>query len=350
MPRLTSLDPPGGVADLDEDSALRRAWTGTVSAMFDDAVGRARQLAPRPQFYNPLRVSTDANAARSEITWRGFPQVILRAAGGRRGVAYRRADQPVQLRQERSHDEYLEWHVVRDPTTRKIVRIDFTTEPPEYFEFLAARAPDILLDLYRRHISPAVTIGDLYDTGGYVKLNRWNTRDGAMHLTHPSNSLRAELRLAADATILRRRGNRLLTDAQELIECAGYGEPARASDPRIGADVNALAREGYAVTVENPVGLSMKGINTQGWTKPDGAPIGRYFRVLRGTPGNTVRAVFEVPSRARAAGQRFVVGDILIGGQRIEFGGQVAEAITVKLTGLASRKGQLTNPARVCRS
>ena len=167
---------------------------------------------------------------------------------------------------------------------RKIVRIDFTTEPPEYFEFLAARAPHILLGLYRRHISPAVTAGDLYDTGGYVELNRWNTRDGAMHLTHPSNSLGAELRLAADATILRRRGNRLLTDAQELIECAGYGEPARALDPESGR-CNALAREGYAVTVENPVGLSMKGITTQGWTKPDGAPIGKYLRILRGPPG-----------------------------------------------------------------
>ncbi len=62
----------------------------------------------------------------------------------------------------------------------------------------------------------------------------------------------------------------------------------------------------------------MKGINTQGWTKPDGTPDrpqllqGRARRVR----ASSVRAVFEVPSRARhRPGRPFTVGDILIGGQ-----------------------------------
>jgi len=351
MPVLKQLDPPGGVKDLADRPALRKLWSAQVSDWFDSAIERIREVAPKPQFYNPLVTPTDPRSAEKEIVWLGFPQVLLREANGNRRLAYQRADRNVAIGQERKHDEYLEWHVTRD-RAGAIVRIDFTTEPPEYYKFLSrAGAPGtkILLDLYRKHISRDVALSDLIDNGIYNPLNRWNSRDGAMHLTHHSNSLQAELNLAADGTVRRRKGRRVLTDAQELIDCAQYGEPRRASDPRIGADVNELAREGYAITLKNPVGLTMKSINTQGWTKPDGRPIGRnYFKVVRGRPGSAVRAVFEVPKTERSGGRSFTVGDILIGGQQIRFGGQVAEAITVKLVGIATRGGSITNAPAPC--
>ncbi len=43
-----------------------------------------------------------------------------------------------------------------------------------------------------------------------------------------------------------------------------------------------------------------------------------------------------------------MVGDIEIGGRPIEWGGQIAERITVGLTGVASRKGGISNPAIAC--
>ncbi len=52
-----------------------------------------------------------------------------------------------------------------------------------------------------------------------------------------------------------------------------------------------------------------------------------------------LRAVYEVPSRARANGKAFVVGDIEIGGRPISWGGQIAERVTMGLTGVATRKG-----------
>ena len=47
-----------------------------------------------------------------------------------------------------------------------------------------------------------------------------------------------------------------------------------------------------------------------------------------------VRAVFEVPP-----GRGYVVGDIKIAGKPIEFGAQIADFITIKLEGLATRIG-----------
>jgi hypothetical protein len=88
----------------------------------------------------------------------------------------------------------------------------------------------------------------------------------------------------------------------------------------------------------------MDSLDTTGWTKPNGSPVDSgYWKILRGSSGAILRAVYEVP-----ASEGFVVGDILIGGEKIEFGGQIAENITMKLTGLAFSKGKFKNPAQAC--
>jgi hypothetical protein len=59
--------------------------------------------------------------------------------------------------------------------------------------------------------------------------------------------------------------------------------------------------------------------------------------------GMTVRTVFEIPAE-----EGYTVSDIKIGGTDIEFGGQIAEFIDVKLTGVACREGQFDNQAFGC--
>jgi hypothetical protein len=55
--------------------------------------------------------------------------------------------------------------------------------------------------------------------------------------------------------------------------------------------------------------------------------------------------VYEVP-----ADRNFVVGDITIGGRPIEFAAQMADFITIKLTGVGTRFGQSTvTPMTSCR-
>jgi hypothetical protein len=70
-----------------------------------------------------------------------------------------------------------------------------------------------------------------------------------------------------------------------------------------------------------------------GWTKPDGTPVGDYWRISRGTAGAALRLEYEVP-----AGEGFVVGDIRIGGRPIKWGGQIAEHVTVMVGGIAGTR------------
>jgi hypothetical protein len=118
-------------------------------------------------------------------------------------------------------DEYCEWHVVRDPDTNKIVRVIFTSEPPEYWAGMfgtlgdpADGTPfpipgdrDLVPALYRELVSPSVQIDDLIcqetiqapngsiyaQKGQYNPYNKWNTTHGIVHLCAPPNSISAEL-------------------------------------------------------------------------------------------------------------------------------------------------------------
>jgi len=196
-----------------------------------------------------------------------------------------------------------------------------------------------VLALYRQYVSPNVQLEDLFDAqGNYNRLNKWNTSQGIMHLNQRNNTLGAEINIAAFATILRKNNGQLLTDADELIECAQFGQAGRASDPRIGADVNELARGGFAITLLNPVGLYIDSLDTTGWVTPNGKAPSAFWKPIRGKAGMTVRVVFEVP-----ASEGYTVSDIKIGNDKIEFGGQVAEFVTMKLTGVACRRDHFHN-------
>ena len=120
------------------------------------------------------------------------------------------------------------------------------------------------------------------------------------------------------------------------FEASPSGSSARTSvDPRVGIDVHMLVRKGLYVTLRDPVGFYMVGWNDSGFTKPNGRPAGNYWRIVRGSPGMAMRVEYKVPS-----GRGFVVGDLKIGGRRIEYGGQLAEQITVSIAGTAGIPGR----------
>lgn len=333
---LERFDPPGHVDDLNE--AQKQAWSDWVSQRLDEVRDRDGSedglvnFGPRPQFFNPLRRTPAADAVEKDITWTAFPRIV-KITSVSEVQRWRRADNSRNVQ-----DEYCEWSVVRDPETQKLVKVTFTSEGPEYWRFLAAVAPERVLDLYRLHVNPRVERAHLFGPGGSYNLrNRWNnsTDGGAMHLIQDNNTLSAEIELAAAATIVRRRDGVLVTAEQELIECGAYGQAERFSDPHIGAEVNALARQKAEITLANPVGLCLAGLSVAGWQTPDGSDPSSFWKVTRGTSEKAVRAIYEVP-----ADKNFVVGDITIGGRNIEFGSQIADFITIKLTGLATRIGQ----------
>jgi hypothetical protein len=352
-PLLTRFAPPANLKDIADDRALQ-GWSDMISGLFDQGVKRTQEfLQGSPsQFYNPVRTGpAGADTTELPILWQGFPKSIERKLGPGTRRAWQAAEQisGTQVARHQFQDEYLEWFVHRDPGSGKIVRVDFTCEGPEYWSFLASVDPAKVLALYQAHISPNVRMEDLFHNGAYDPLNPWNLTRGAMHLIQGANTLSAEIFIAADATVLRHDASGgLITGAAELIACAGFGVATRASDPHIGDQVNGLARGGFAVTLTDPVGLYIDGLDTTGWTKPDGSQVGNYFKVTRGDVAHTVRAVYEVPQGETSSGRPFVVGDILIGGVPIEFGGQISKNITMRLVGFASGKGSITPHPAPC--
>jgi len=362
MATIPQFAPPGNLDDFDAIPHQREAWDEFLSQTFQGNVKGVEKYtgAGKSQFYNPRVTDTTEPSAVKEIRWKGFPLLVAQRHPGNKVAAWREADQltPPGNVGERPQDEYLEWFVTRN-AQGKVTRVTFTCEGPEYWEALAHGYPldytgpraaggtgdkQKVLALYREHISPAVQLADLFDAQGrYDRLNKWNTSQGAMHLNQRNNTLGAEINIAAFATILRRKDGQVLTDADDLIRCARYGAAGRASDPRIGADVNALARDGYSVTLQNPVGLYIDSLETAGWVTPNNKPAAQFWKTVRGKGGLTVRAVYEVP-----ASEGYVVGDIKIGGRPIEYGGQIADFVNIKLSGVACRKGGSSNAAHPC--
>jgi hypothetical protein len=167
----------------------------------------------------------------------------------------------------------------------------------------------------------------------YNPLNKWNSgpvttpgiSGGAMHLTSPPNTLGAEVYLAAAATLLR---NVNPYNAQNMICCSKYGQPFRNSDPHIGFNANQLAKQGYALTLTDPVGLYIQEPDWGAYTTPDGESAQAFWTVTRGNaPNRILHAVFAVPTA-----KGYTVSDIMINGQPIQWAGQIAQTFQMQLS------------------
>jgi hypothetical protein len=393
MGLLQRFDPPAFLSDFDEIVGQRDAWDRFIGLCFESSIASESDKVLSPQggpglvqFYNPSAYDPGGPTIEQAILWNAFPKELLRAFGRERALreadslwplrAYRNQTSPGTTAFEasvyRPLTEYCEWHVMRDPDTNKIRRITFTSEPPEYWQALHGDTIVIdpkrqqsfpgdkekLLDLYRELVSPEVNLEDLVaqdaiidpagmiyaEKGQYNQFNKWNTTHGIVHLCAPPNAIAAEIQLGADATVQRENSlGRKVVEPEVLICCAGYGGPDRNSDPTIGATINALARSGAMITLPNPVGLYMDHIDLEGWEAPAGLDVAECVKVVRGAPRMIERLMVEVPPESD-----LTVGDLKIGGVPIEYGGQVAECITVKLVGAAAQIGSVTNLPAKC--
>jgi hypothetical protein len=351
MTHFNIFNPPGNNSDFAGNANLAGAWSTQMSGLFDGTIGAVtgylnQQGGGTCQFYNPVthgRPDADLPAAASDIPWNGFPK-RHGSQGPGQPPQYAAAEAPITAGHNRDQDEYLEWYVNRK--NGKIVSVHFTCEAYDYFQFLAAAAPQKVLALYQSFISPQVQMADLLQGGEYDVLNKWNTELGAMHLTHPANNLFAEVFLAGSATVRRSPHGTELTQSIPLIKCGDYGAYTRNSDPAIGAAVNGLCRDGRHVTLADPVGLYISNFNGAGLTV-NGQPAGGFFKVVRGAFPTALRAVYELPPQLSAQG--LTVSDVQIGGAAIQFGGQLAERITMHIAGIASVAMDIRNtPVTVC--
>ena len=144
MPKLARFSTPAGLPDPDAD-----AWSNRVGGMLAPYVDGSL-----PQFYDPTRKNTPAGTPEPMVSWAAFP-AALRSQVPSQLERWKLADRDRGLQ-----DEYCEWTVTRN-AARKITRVTFTTEVPEYWEHLFETAPAQVLKLYRKLVDPAVKLSDL---------------------------------------------------------------------------------------------------------------------------------------------------------------------------------------------
>ncbi|MDM0109060.1 hypothetical protein QTH97_29250 [Variovorax sp. J22R24] len=310
MALVTRFDTPASLLDLPAGSPFYDNWHAFIAGRLNASTPGS----PGGEFYDASETNV-AVAAQHRITWMAFPRALL--------VYGHRDDRQIAFTLGENRDvqeEYCEWHVERNGAG-KIRKVSFVTETPEYFEHLWAVDPARVVALYRTLVSPAVVQADLAGPGGsYNRRNHWNHADGIVHLIQTINTLSAALGLS--------QGSVNSGGARDNYEHSPG--PRTSVDPRVAMDISALARRGLSITLREPIGLYITHWDDTGWARPDGSPVGDYWRVVRGSPGMVLRLEYEVP-----ASEGFVVGDIRIGGRQVEFGGQLAEHVTVMVAGIA---------------
>lgn len=313
---LTRYDTPAAIDDFPKSrrkrTELRAAWDSVVDGLI--------RRNGSTNFYDP-KTTVIGTARRVKVEWTAFPKqtedTTLPLAD-----KFRQADvrPPTTERQF----EYCEWCVERDPSTRKIVRVTFTTESREYWQELWKVDRDCVLELYRRHVSRNVQLVDLHETGDvntYKVRNKWNTGDeylpgqgGSMHMIVGINNIPAAIDLAGGAA-------RLPRDAPT--------RGAHHADPVVILSVSRVVqRLQKRLSFTNPVGIYLQEPEFNRFELPPGAPRSvqprDFWRVVRGRRdrGQGLRAVFKVPSRLG-----FTVGDLKIDGQPIDNGSQIARTV-----------------------
>lgn len=327
MALLAQFDTPASLRDMPAGSVFYTNWNNFIA----NAIPASRPgggTAAGSEFYDPTETDVNIAAART-LTWMAFPRrVLLPSLRDNRAQAFADADQPSPgdpFNSRHKQDEYCEWFVVRNKAG-KICKITIVTEFPEYWETLWNTDRAAVVNLYRALVSPAVVEADLRVGGpgsAYNRRNKWNSTHGIVHLQQQINNLGAAIGLALGSV-----NTGTVRDGFEMSAVANTSV-----DPRVVLDVGMLARKGFSITLQDPVGIHIVGWDDTGWSKPDGSPTGNYWRIVRGSPGRVLRLEYEVP-----AGAGFVVGDIRIGGRKIEWGGQIAEHVTVGITGVVGAR------------
>jgi len=162
--------------------------------------------------------------------------------------------------------------------------------------------------------------------------NQYNLDLGIVHLAQVNNTLSAEIDIAACSTQVRysyESGKReLIQDEQTLIRYSWYGNPGRNSDPHIGGVVNSFARNGYHLSLGDPLGLyilfdpqdSAFGVNDTSLQFSD------IYHIDRGDIDHILRLRFEAPEGK-------VLQDVLqVDFQELQYGGQISKKFENQIT------------------
>jgi hypothetical protein len=374
--------PPAGQNDMagrPEEQKYLDEWSKLLAQSFRAEIALLEQrLGTTPLFFTELDHTLGASVPVASVPWLGFPRGLLLESNNDRLAALAAAEQRGQqrigfedpqltrpvTRTFRRQDEYLEWVAVKRGGS--VVRYAFTAEGPEYWEHLAAIDREAVRRLYQEFTGRDVAWNELawdtdvwvqsegepvriYKQGDYDPFNSVNVEECAAHLTHPANTLGAEIDLAAKATVLRTDSQgELLSERRRLACCSDFGDPNRNSDPTIGLAANQTVRGGTSLTLADPVGLYIQAFDTSRVADAAGNALNGWWVVKRPrstSPGRTLRAEFGPPP-----GSALTLADVRVVGEPLTSGGQLAELTTMTLFVRAANLGVAEPNAQSCRS
>ncbi len=372
-------DPPAFQKDFvgnPKETEFLQAWSDLIEASFRLEIKNLREiLRQEPLFFSEIDRQLDNSVPTASVPWNGFPRNIQLLANGDRAKQFQNAEirgktrigftdrtLTQQIEQPfRQQDEYLEWVPIKKGGV--VVKYAFTAEAPEYWEFLAEKDRAPVIALYSQFAGRNVDWSELswdrdvwtvrnnrpvklYEIGDYNPYNPVNLEECAAHLTHPANTLRAEIDLAARATVQRAdtSGN-LVTERRRLACCSNFGDPNRNSDPQIGATVNQSVRGGISLTLANPVGLYIQRFDRSRVADKDGKAIPDWWKIIRGLDGRVLRAEFGPPDNSPLK-----LDDVRVGNEPLTSGGQLAELITMVIYARAENRGVLDPTILSCQN
>lgn len=319
---------PGNVGEL--KGQLLNDWRDFVDRLLERGVAVARKeanLGIRDTWFFNMIAEGIEDGVLADITWTAFPRRLQIQYPNDGPTRWKKADDN-RGRQE----EYCEW--IAQKENNKLLSATFTTEVPDYYDFLARRDPKLLVNLYREFTGGEIDTAELVENGQYAFVNRYNEPSGdtIIHMgCNSANTLGAAVALSAEATwpSVDASGNPI-TSEQGLIDCRSFGERVRHSDPHIGARINALVRAGNRVSFPGPVGLYIHDIDWGAFEMPDGSDPTNLLILERGTEGFMMRVKIAAPNNAP-----YSLSDVLVNGEPLQFASQIAEVMTIRIRGLA---------------
>jgi hypothetical protein len=328
---------PGGLTSLGK--AGRAAWAKRVRQAFAEAAAESPNEAFLP---SPTRRTTQATGP----DWTGLPVRVTTCVGRERGLRLldRRSDR-VEGGGRRWQEDYVEWRVLRKHG--RIDRVELTTELAEYWTVLAAHAPGELLDTVASFageqeaerelvfgdcdpFADGVSPDDRADAFGRTMLrprgrSPYNNGERAITcMTQRTNTLYGVIALAlaaASCRVVRDGENLRCLTCTEAIPLIGNATLGRASDPVLVERLGRLAYEGRLVAFDDPIGISMEGVEHERLRTPHGEVVpAEWFRFSRGNQ----RLTFEVPPE-----ERYTVGELVdvATEQPLRYGGEVADLV-----------------------
>lgn len=339
--------PPANIRDFESDeenARFRDSWHQFWYGILDNMANGFHPLAQPPckgepnlraRCYNPLAEGAAEQftiLAERTIPWMAFPRIaMVKNHRDDRQEAFHSTEQADIYGNKKLKSEYCEWFEYRDKTG-KLSKVVFTTEFPDYWEMLWAQSPERVVALYNELLDlpdgVEVSQQDLEDVRGeYDRYNAFNTRHGQIHMLQEINNIPALglLVLYVDNLLEVEKH----ADNFESRNTPAY-ETFMSADAKVCIDLRSLMRKGLYFSLQNPIGMYILGWNDDGWRLSNGHPATpENWKVIRGNEeGQILRLEYQIPE-----------GETLfIGGTPVTHGGQIAEHVTVGITGVAAVK------------